>query len=91
MFKGNDMKKRNLKGYTKSQRELAYSIRDRVTNKLDLSKADDCNLYDRIMKISSPIFFIRYQKRLESGDVHGSLSQYNDDNYHRRARFASGG
>lgn len=84
------MKKRNLKGYTKSQRELAYSIRDRVTKKLDLTNADDCNLFDRIMKITSPIFFIKYRTQLEGDQIHLALTQYNDDNYHRRARFAGG-
>lgn len=85
------MKVKNLKGYSKQQRELAYAIRDRVTNKLNMSNLEHCRVFDRVMAITSPMFFIKYRELLESGNIAGALSQYQDDNYKRRARFASGG
>ncbi len=77
----------NLKGYTKSQRQLAYSIRNTIASKLVLSDTQENRLYDRIMAITSPMFFIRYRGLLEAGKITEALSQYQDDNYKRKAKF----
>ncbi|HFU0228929.1 TPA: hypothetical protein ACGTRQ_003527 [Vibrio parahaemolyticus] len=77
----------NLKGYTVAQRKLAYSIRNTTVSKLNLADAQENRLYDRIMAITSPMFFIRYRGLLEAGKIAEALSQYQDDNYKRKARF----
>ncbi len=77
----------NLKGYTKSQRQLAYSIRNATTSKLVLSNTQENRLYERVMAITSPMFFIRYRELLEAGKIAEALSKYQDDNYKRKAKF----
>lgn len=77
----------NLKGYTLAQRKLAYSIRNIVVSKLNLADAQENRLYDRIMSITSPMFFIKYCKLLKSGKVAEALSRYQDENYNRKAKF----
>ncbi|CAH1521234.1 conserved hypothetical protein [Vibrio owensii] len=82
---------KNLKGYSQAQRNLAYSIREKITAKLDLSKTQDNRVYDRLMSITSPMFFIKYRSQLESGKITEALSKYQDDNYNRRARHVTRG
>lgn len=77
----------NLKGYTLAQRKLAYSIRNIVVSKLNLADAQENRLYDRIMSITSPMFFIKHCKLLKSGKVAEALSRYQDDNYNRKVKF----
>ena len=40
-----------------------------------------------ILKISSPMFFIQYERSLLSGKVAGSVSAFNDECHRRRASF----
>ncbi|TNZ90872.1 hypothetical protein CGK40_19825 [Vibrio parahaemolyticus] len=77
----------NLKGYTLPQRKLAYSIRNAAVGKLNLSDTQENRLYERVMAITSPMFFIRYRELLEAGKIAEALSQYQDDNYKRKAKF----
>ncbi|MCX8914780.1 hypothetical protein NOL65_19875 [Vibrio parahaemolyticus] len=77
----------NLKGYTLAQSKLAYSIRNAVVSKLNLTDTQEHRLYDRIMSITSPMFFIRYRELLEAGKIAEALSKYQDDNYKRKAKF----
>ncbi len=77
----------NLKGYTLAQRKLAYSIRNAVVSKLNLTDIQEHRLYDRIMSITSPMFFIKHSKLLKAGKVAEALSKYQDDNYNRKAKF----
>lgn len=82
------MSNRNLKGYAKKQRDMAYGIRSRVIENLNLSNHMDCRLYDRLMAITSPMFFIKYRELLEDGRIIEALDKYQEANYQRRARFA---
>ena len=81
----------NLKGYTKAQRNLAYEIRAGVIITLDLSVPQQNRLYDRLMAITSPMFFIKYREKLEGGKIALALSYYQDENFNRRASFAMKG
>lgn len=81
----------NLKGYTKAQRNLAYEIRAGVIITLDLSVPQQNRLYDRLMAITSPMFFIKYREKLEAGKIALALGCYADENYYRRASFATKG
>lgn len=87
MEKANNGK--NLKGYTGQQRNMAYAIRTLALSKLNLAVSQDDRTYDRIMAITSPMFFIKYRSLLESGRLTEALSAYQDDNYHRRASYAA--
>ncbi|EPW7384758.1 hypothetical protein ACWO80_003466 [Vibrio cholerae] len=80
---------KNLKGYSQKQRDLAYMIRDKVLKTLDLSKAQNQRLFDRVMEITSPMFFIKYRKDLESGMIIESLSDYKEQNYRRKADYVT--
>nr|WP_319552407.1 hypothetical protein [uncultured Vibrio sp.] len=80
-------KTKNLKGYTLLQRNMAYAIRNIATSKLDLSVIQENRIYDRIMAITSPMFFIKYRNLLESGKAAEALSKYQDENYQRKASF----
>ncbi|HGS4438107.1 TPA: hypothetical protein ACMD15_003418 [Vibrio cholerae] len=80
---------KNLKGYSQKQRDLAYMIRDKVLKTLDLSKAQNQRLFDRVMEITSPMFFIKYRKDLESGLIIESLSDYKEKNYRRKADYVT--
>ncbi len=77
----------NLKGYTLPQRKLAYSIRNTEASKLDSSETQENRLYERVMAITSPMFFIRYRELLEAGKIAEALSKYQDDNYKRKAVY----
>lgn len=83
------MTTKNLKGYTKEQRELAYLIRGQALAKLSAPTVVSERLKNKLMAITSPMFFIKYRTKLIRGDVAGALSQYQDDNYNRRAKFAA--
>lgn len=79
---------KNLKGYSETQRNMAYAIRGRALKFI----GDDYQgqrLHERLMKVTSPMFFIKYQALLESGCVADALSKYSDENFNRRAKFAA--
>ncbi|QMP81707.1 hypothetical protein [Vibrio phage XM1] len=80
---------RNLKGYTAAQREMAYEIRGHALSKLDAQSDENEVLKNKLMKITSPMFFIKYREALESGKIALSLSKYEDENYYRRNRYAT--
>lgn len=80
---------KNLKGYTAAQREMAYVIRGQALAKLDAPTAENERLKNKLMKITSPMFFIKYREALESGKIALSLSKYEDENYYRRNRYAT--
>ncbi|ARR51568.1 hypothetical protein [Photobacterium damselae] len=78
-----------LKGYTPKQRSLAYVIRHKILLRYpwayDVTQAN--RLKAEIERITSPMFFIKYQHQLNHGSIAESLSQYNDENHARRASF----
>lgn len=81
----------NLKGYTEQQRNLAYAIRGRVVSKFNLSDPNHARVHERLMKVTSPMFFIKYESILKKGQVIQALRKYDQDNYNRRARFVTKG
>ncbi|AWK83858.1 hypothetical protein [Photobacterium damselae] len=78
-----------FKGYSSKQRSLAYVIRSKVLLKYPWSygTTQANRLKAELERITSPMFFIKYQHQLNHGSIAESVSRYNDENYTRRASF----
>ncbi|WP_394230562.1 hypothetical protein [Shewanella colwelliana] len=80
----------SFKSGTEGQQKLATIICRQTLKQypwgLNANTADKITL--RLEAMTSPLFFIKYKAALEDGDVQQCLSQYDEDNYQRRARFA---
>ncbi|MBY3789537.1 hypothetical protein HPQ32_14005 [Photobacterium carnosum] len=79
-----------LKGYSAAQRNLAHAIRQKVIKNYPWQEAKPDRLLSELECITSPMFFIKYQKQLISGNIKQALTDYGNNNYARRVGYATG-
>lgn len=79
-----------LKGYSAAQRNLAHSIRRKVMGNYPWQEAKPDRLLSELECITSPMFFIKYQQQLISGNIKQALADYGNNNYTRRVGYATG-